>query len=746
MASEDQGQYKVKYKCNEQAVLFTCIKCVFFIFPYLFYLFYFARCSFEIMYHFIDAKCSLIRNLTQKQKNIAQIQNMNNYCSHIFVRHISFSELLSDLSPKLNIMRKYLVDVFMKSKYKSFDRKFEEITDFVAIKTNCPVKSRRQLVLELRNFKQQLLKKWELHNRHRDRFLTIEREWLEGSCQFTQHVVSKTGRPNLNFFESSESSKRRKTSTIRIEQNADELIYAAQMNLRAEGRTTEAQVIKKISESTTYAKDCLDLSHVAKVKKLSPQEALSLIIEAQLSRKQYDTIRNYANNIFPSYKLVQAEKKRCYPQNIDINESQAIVPLQSLLDHTATRLIQSQENVIQPHSTSTFEKLVLYSKWGFDGSSSHTQYKQKFISETADDKYMFLSSLVPLRLSYKNDNNSVILWQNPKPSSPRFCRPISLQYLKETDELVKVTKLEIDNQIQNLSHTEVNVKGKAYLVEHQPVFTMVDGKLCNTLSNTKSTLKCYLCDATSTEFNNLNQILQKPLKTEYISFGLSVLHCWIRMFESLLHLSYKLPIQAWRVNKITKGIVEQNKKRIQTEFKKQLSLIVDRPKPGFGNSNDGNSARTFFQNFEKSAEITQLDLQLIKRFYIILQTISSGFKINNVKFHTFCQDTASRYVNLYPWMPMTPTVHKILIHGPAIINHALLPIGQLSEEAQESRNKDFKAYRERFSRKTSRTENLIDIMNRLLISSDPIISQMRKLPNTKRKAFDPEVIEMLEEE
>lgn len=234
-------------------------------------------------------------------------------------------------------------------------------------------------------------------------------------------------------------------------------------------------------------------------------------------------------------------------------------------------------------------------------------------------------------------------------------------------------------------------------------------------------MKCYLCDATSKEFNNLNAILQKPVKTEFISFGLSVLHCWIRLFESLLHLSYKLPVQEWRVNKENKEIVEQNKKRIQMEFKKQLYLVIDRPKPGFGNSNDGNTARTFFQNFEKSAEITQIDVQLIKRFYLILQTISSGFKINDNKFQLFCRDTASLYVNIYPWMPMTPTVHKVLIHGPEIINQAILPIGQLSEEAQESRNKDFKCYRERFSRKTSRTENLMDIMNRLFISSDPII-------------------------
>jgi hypothetical protein len=34
--------------------------------------------------------------------------------------------------------------------------------------------------------------------------------------------------------------------------------------------------------------------------------------------------------------------------------------------------------------------------------------------------------------------------------------------------------------------------------------------------------------------------------------------------------------------------------------------------------------------------------------------------------------------------------YKILIHGAEIIFYAILPIGQLGEEAQEVKNKDFK--------------------------------------------------------
>jgi len=82
---------------------------------------------------------------------------------------------------------------------------------------------------------------------------------------------------------------------------------------------------------------------------------------------------------------------------------------------------------------------------------------------------------------------------------------------------------------------------------------------------------------------------------------------------------------------------------------------------------------------------------------------------------------------------MPASVHKILYHGDEIIdNFALIPIGLLSEESQESRNKDLKHYRKFNTRKCSRIAMNIDLIHKLLISSDPYISSLRyKMKNTK---------------
>lgn len=92
---------------------------------------------------------------------------------------------------------------------------------------------------------------------------------------------------------------------------------------------------------------------------------------------------------------------------------------------------------------------------------------------------------------------------------------------------------------------------------------------------------------------------------------------------------------------------------------------------------------------------------------------------------------------------MTPTMHKILIHGATIIEKALLPIGQLSEEAAEARNKHFRVYRQNFARKFSREHCNLDVYHRLLLSSDPLISSLRPKKTSISKSFCPEAVAML---
>ena len=99
-------------------------------------------------------------------------------------------------------------------------------------------------------------------------------------------------------------------------------------------------------------------------------------------------------------------------------------------------------------------------------------------------------------------------------------------------------------------------------------------------------------------------------KKENYGFCLSILHSWIRTFECLLHISYRLGLKKWQAKSDEdKCSVKQRSEEIKQKFKNQMGLFVDRQKPG--NTNDGNTARRFFLNPEKSGEITGLDVELI---------------------------------------------------------------------------------------------------------------------------------------
>ena len=92
---------------------------------------------------------------------------------------------------------------------------------------------------------------------------------------------------------------------------------------------------------------------------------------------------------------------------------------------------------------------------------------------------------------------------------------------------------------------------------------------------------------------------------------------------------------------------------------------------------------------------------------------------------------------------MPVTVYKILIHSTEVINSCILPISQLSEESQEARNKDCRRFRAHHTRNQSRISSNIDLLNMLLIISDPVINSFRELPAKRSDKSPVEVLNLI---
>lgn len=79
-------------------------------------------------------------------------------------------------------------------------------------------------------------------------------------------------------------------------------------------------------------------------------------------------------------------------------------------------------------------------------------------------------SLVPLRLA----SNNVIIWENERPSSTSFCRPIMFTFMKETKINVQKEMAAMETEIEALTPSTIT---DGISVKHQLLLTMIDGKI-----------------------------------------------------------------------------------------------------------------------------------------------------------------------------------------------------------------------------------------------------------------------------
>lgn len=512
--------------------------------------------------------------------------------------------------------------------------------------------------------------------------------------------------------------------------------------------TNRCKRYKAVNLASQYPQEHLVMASKIASEKTNPHSyissttALALMMDAELTKFQYETmkyvLKGEGYDILPPYVDVLNEKKKCYPDKVKISESEASVNLQSLMDHTTKRLFESfsEEKINSMKNINC----ILTSKWGCDGSSGHVEYNQSLPSDVSD-RNLLLASMMPLSLQSHMDEE---YWRNKSPSSTRYCRPIFFEFAKETKEKVLTVVEKMRSDIAALRNTDIVMWGRQINVKHNLVFTMLDGKTAQIVTNTPSSAVCYICKAKPSEMNNLATISTRDIDSEACKLGISSLHARIKFMECILHVAYNMPFEKWSaIEAKNKVLKQENKLRIQNAFKDRMHLRVDAVQQGAGTSNDGNTSRRFFSNPALVADITKVDEELIDRFRIVLQIITCGQRIDSNKFKKFARDTADLFVKKYNWYFMPVTVHKVLMHGKDIIDGAVLPLGMLSEEAEEARNKDYRKYRLMFSRKCSRTATNTDVLFRLLVSSDPYISSKRRQPNKQLLELDDVVKDMI---
>lgn len=269
-------------------------------------------------------------------------------------------------------------------------------------------------------------------------------------------------------------------------------------------------------------------------------------------------------------------------------------------------------------------------------------------------------------------------------------------------------------------------------------FTLCDGKILSFITKTPSFSRCPLCFCPPSMLNKYEewQVHKEfNLKEAALLVGFSLLHLRMRIFSHLVNLSCKLHIDKSKhqARGADADIAKNRKKILQQRFRDKFNLRVDEPCSNGGNSTTGNVTRIAFQNPSLLAEITELDPTLVNNLSLLLSALSSKFSINHEEFGKLCEETKSIYKNHYDNIPMNVSLHKLLDHGVSIIMNSILPPSYFCEEAAEAKNKLYRNDRLQHARKTSRTDNLSDVIKRACLTSDPYISSKSLATNLKKK-------------
>ena len=127
------------------------------------------------------------------------------------------------------------------------------------------------------------------------------------------------------------------------------------------------------------------------------------------------------------------------------------------------------------------------------------------------------------------------------------------------------------------------------------------------------------------------------------------------------------------------------------------------------------------------------DMVLLGLCAIVKILNSQKRKVNVDKLREVCTEVNLKLVKAFPWVVITPSVHRILCHSwERILMNNSSGLGDVSEEGLESLNKYIRQMREHGARKVTTEDNFRDCFNHLWDRSRPTIVEMEQ--HIKRKA------------
>lgn len=580
----------------------------------------------------------------------------------------------------------------------------------------------------------------------------------------------KPGRKSKTDFDELGRSKRfdfvkKKAESVQTSKAALEVLLRLAKNER---KFALVGILKKIIEydKKNETEKLLKLLEQKPVEKMSPARAYMFKLENNLSIRTYNRIRRIVNkydaDVFPSYKSMLAFQTSRMPTTLKFDDKSASISVKELNEITINSLLilisDDLSKILKEEKIEKNEKLKIIVRfiWGLDGSTQQRIYNQKgTFGEKIDDSSLMISSLAPVEMIIsREDGSKLCRWRNPAPGSRSYNRTIVMRYEKESNDSILKMYNEVNEQIKQIQGKIVesinlnNIEGQNAEVVPFFYLTMIDGKVCTVLTRTKSFAQCPVCNAKPLDMNKIENLTNGKfmMQEKAIKHTVSPLHSVINFVRALFNIACRKNINSWRVPQNKRETFKSNRLRYKQALWDHFGVHFDEPRQGgTASSTTGSVCRKLLKDPKKLAEVLELDFTLVERLGIILKALNCKEEIDGEKFGKYALDTYKIFIQNYPWFYMPCTMHKVLAHGGEIIKSSPLPVGMMTEEGAEAKNKLFRTFREFLARKMDRRKTNEDVFVRMLFLSDPYLATLINIesPYYMNKDKLPKNIQML---
>ena len=295
----------------------------------------------------------------------------------------------------------------------------------------------------MNNLKSNFSRHWRLRNYDSTNLMRHHLTYFEQFANSPEYFVQpcqtsplrKRGRPSKSLEVLCE--RRQNQVATQIAEDSEDCIYvllkAVQTASHRKGCKFLKQLFKIVIDNIDNAEELLSKNSTQKPIKMTPDEALNLLIDNSLSKNTFQNLRvemkSRNANILPTYFEVSQAKKKYHPDEIQLSDVKASTSIKSLSCHTISRIVLLEEdqivNYMKKVSQSVIDAETIFA-YGADGTTGQIEYHHGDIQASSsgsviDDHSLFTVMMIPLQLRSKLDGE--ILWKNPTPKSFRFVRP-----------------------------------------------------------------------------------------------------------------------------------------------------------------------------------------------------------------------------------------------------------------------------------------------------------------------------------